>query len=353
VGKVVKIIAASLALIMAFGVLASCESGDNPSGPANEGVSSVALGGAVDIYNTPIKISVISISTAGVVSKLYQDAMKEQASLYPNVTLEFKDSEYNPNRQITLIEEAITQGFNAIILEAMDPVATNEAIEQAERAGIPVLTVNGAQPSALHSMNIAGAPYFAGWESARLLDEMTRGQPDRTCIILDAPAALKISANMGTGFQEYIEQKTDIRLLEPAIGIENFLAENAQTAMRDMLTKYGPGEITMVYCASDDFAVGALNAIDQAGRTGEILMFAMMGYPPGLEAVRDGRMTGTMFNDTYTQSAYLFYNALYFISVGLTAYTAGYSVTPRVEMPLFPVTAENVDFMIAISRYGS
>ena len=357
--KTVKIIALLIAFVMAFGMLAACESEKKDEQPPtdaagnNSGGGLAPLGNGKDLYTDTIKISVISISTAGVVSRLYQNAMLEQATRYPNVQLDFKDSEYNPNRQITLIQEAITQGFDAIILEGMDPVATNGAIEEAERAGIPVLTVNGAQPTTLHSLNIAGAPYFAGWESGRLLDEMTRGQSNRTAIILDAPPMLKPSANMGTGFEDYITTMSDIKLLEPAIGIENFLAENAQTAMRDMLTKYGPGEITMVYCASDDMAVGALNAIDQAGRAGDLLVFGMMGYPPGLEAVRDGRLTGTMFNDTYSQSAHLFYSALYFISTGLTAYTAGYTETPRVEQPLFPVTSENVDYMIAISRYGS
>ena len=47
---------------------------------------------------------------------------------------------------------------------------------------------------------------------------------------------MKPGARMGTGFEEYIEQNTDIQIIEK-IPIENWSADVAQTSMRDMLTK--------------------------------------------------------------------------------------------------------------------
>jgi ribose transport system substrate-binding protein len=191
--------------------------------------------------------------------------------------------------------------------------------------------------------------YNNGWKSGEILAGMTGGEG--TAIILDAPAVQKPAARMGNGFEDYIDQKTNIKLIEPPIGIDNWSAENAQTAMRDMLGKYGPGEITMVFCANDDIAVGAMNAIDQAGRTGDILLWGFMGYPAGLEGVKSGRMTGTMFSDVYVQYSMLFYIMMYNISTGTTSYTAGYTETPYIEMPMFPVTADNVDEIMITSRW--
>ena len=363
--KMVKIIAVFLAFAMIASLLASC---DKPAAPApsasdnqnaapaptsNAGSSGStglgALPGGKDIYKDDIKICVISISTIGTINIMYQMALKDAAVRYPNVKLHFKDGEFNPNRQITLIEEAITQGFDCILLEAMSPFDLNDAIDKAEAAGIPVITTNAAEPFTVHSLHIAGADYSSGWRAGQELAKITGNKG--TAIVLDCPEVFKLGALMGTGFEEYVEKHTDIEILQ-SIPIDDWSAANAQTAMRDMLNKYGPGQITMVYCSSGDIANGAINAIEQAGRQNEgILIWGFMGYPMELEAIRDGRMTGTMFSDTYAQYTALFYLAMLHIATGLTSVTGGYTSTPMVEQPLHPVTKENVQDVMNFSGW--
>ncbi|MCL2124531.1 MAG: sugar ABC transporter substrate-binding protein [Oscillospiraceae bacterium] len=369
-----KIIAMLLVLVMAVGFIASCDkpkettntsnndntasNNDNSAGaPADPTASSGssgstgtgALPGGKNIYEDPIKISVISISTAGIVNRMYQMALNDQAVRYPNVILDYKDAEYDPSKQVTLIEEAITQKYDCIILECMDPVGVNEAIDKAEAAGIPVISTNAAEPFTVHSLHVAGADYSSGWKGGEELVKLAGNEG--TAVVLDCPASFKPGARMGTGFEDYITQNTNIRLIEQ-IPIENWDAAVAQTSMRDVLTKYGPGEITMVYCSSGDIANGAMNAIDAAGRADEgILIWGFMGYPMELEAIRDGRMAGTMFSDTYTQYAALFYIALNHIATGLTSITGGYTATPAIEQPMFPVTKDNVDDVMAFSGW--
>ena len=357
--KAKKIVALILAGVLMTGVLAACNSpqaatSDNSaqsnSAPDNSAPapSTGGLPGGKDIFNDPIRISVISISTAGVANRLYQMALNDQALRYPNVTLEYKDAEYDPSRQITLIQEAVTQGFDAVLIEAMDPVALNDAIDAAERAGVPVISTNAAQPTTTHTLHVRVEDYNCGWKSAEMLVGMSG--KEGTAIVLDAPAAQKPSARMADGFVAYIEQNTNIKVIEQ-IPIENWSADNAQIAMRDCLTKYGAGEITMVYCANDDIAQGAMNAIDQAGRTGEFLIWGMFGYPAGLEGVRDGRMTGTMLSNVYVQYSMIFYMIMQFIASGLTSVTANYEKTMYLELPLSPVTAENVNSAMIYSRW--
>ena len=353
--KHLRIIAILIVAVMAFGMLSSCESGANnspaapPSGDSGGGGFTGFTGGK-DIYNDQIKISVISISTAGQINRMYQMAMNDQLFRFPNVQVHFKDAEYDPGKQITLIDEAITQGYDCIVLECMDPAAAVDAVHRAEAAGIPVITANAAQPFSVNTLHVAGADYSSGWSGGQMLDQMTAGQPNRTAICLDAPAMQKPGALMGTGFEEYIAQ-SDITMLE-VIGIDNWSADNSQIAMSNMLAKYGSGEITMVYCASDDIATGAMNAIEQAGRQGDgILIWGMMGYPNALEAIRDGRMAGTNFSDTYAQYAAVFYYAMYFIATGIDAVEAGYTVTPMVEQPMFVVTKANVEEVMAFSGW--
>ena len=356
--KALKIIALLLVVIMAAGMLAACEKeepapsntpGTNDSDNAPAASTGLEPLKGKDIYNDPIKISVISISTAGIVNRIYQMAFNDQAVRYPNVQIDYKDGEYDPSKQITLIEEAITQGYDCIVLECMDPFALNDAVAKAERAGIPVMSTNAAEPQEVHSLHIAGADYSSGWAGGIELAKLSGNKG--TAIVLDCPAMMKPGARMGTGFEEYIQDHTDIEIIEQ-YPIENWSSDNAQIAMREALTKYGAGEITMVYCASGDIANGAMNAIDQAGRQGDgILIWGFMGYPMELDAIKEGKMAGTMFSDTYVQYSSLFYMCMNHIATGLTSVTGGYTSTPMVEQPMFPVTKDNIDDVMAVSRW--
>ncbi|MCL1827948.1 MAG: sugar ABC transporter substrate-binding protein [Oscillospiraceae bacterium] len=351
--KTKKILSLVLSVAMLTVIFAACADnsggGSGGSGSVAQEVANLGAGQVKDIYNDPIKIAQISISTAGIINQLVQLSYREQLYRFPNVSVVHWDAEYDPNRQVTLIQEAVTQGYDAIVIEAMDPFALNGAIEEAEKAGIPVISVNAAEPQTVHTLYMAGADYSSGWASAELMVGMSGNEG--TAIVLDCPPAMKPAARMGTGFEEYIQQKTNIRLIEQ-LGIENWSADNAQISMRDCLTKYGPGEITMVYCANDDIAMGAANAIDQAGRADEgIIVWGFNGFRNGLELVKEGKLAGTMFGDTYVQNATAFYFAMYAIATGLTGQTAGYTRTPVVEQPMLPVTQQNIDDVMAVSRW--
>jgi ABC-type sugar transport system substrate-binding protein len=122
--------------------------------------------------------------------------------------------------------------------------------------------------------------------------------------------------------------------------------------MTDLLTKYPTGQIQAVYCASDDIAAGALQAIEAAGRDKEgIIIYGNVGMLPVLQAIKDGKIYGTNFSDTYAHFYTAFHMALYFIATGTTSVTAGYTATPVVYDTLIPVNKDNVDYIMQISRY--
>jgi ABC-type sugar transport system substrate-binding protein len=304
------------------------------------------LGNGKDIFNEPIKIAHVALSTAGITNVLIQKGINEQLVLYPNVEVSYFDAMYDINKQISLINECVTQGFDAILIEPLDTEALNLTIMEAESAGVPVITVNTGA-SGLHTLHMQGSDYKAGWRSAEEMVKLAGGEG--TALVLDCPAEQKAIGLMGTGFEEYINQNTNIEILENQ-GIPNWSTENANTVMRDMLTKYS--DITMVYCASDDIALGAVQAIEAAGRDNEgIIVWGNCGYRPALEAIKSGKMAGSMFSDVYVQYSSALYFALYFISTGTTAVTAGYTETPIVDQAMTPVTVENVDEIMAVSRW--
>jgi hypothetical protein len=64
-------------------------------------------------------------------------------------------------------------------------------------------------------------------------------------------------------------------------------------------------------------------------------------------------MFGTYFSDGYLEYAVALYMTLHAIETGITAVSAGYTVTPIIDMPTVPTTAANVENVITDSRWGS
>ena len=77
----------------------------------------------------------------------------------------------------------------------------------------------------------------------------------------------------------------------------------AQQIVANALGQYGD-KVEVVFCNNDAMALGALQAIESAGRTvGEdIYLVGVDALSEALEDVLAGTMTGTVFNDHFSQS---------------------------------------------------
>ncbi len=329
---------------------AAPETGEAPAMPTTEmsEVGAGKLGNGKDINKEEINIAYIPISTAGQVNQVIDLLFEDVTLIYPNVKITSFDPQYDPNRQNTMIIEAVTSGYDAILALIMDPAASADAVTQAEQAGIPVITIDcGTQ--AVHTFHLQGTDYGTGLLAAEIVAEELGNKGNY--IVLDVPAEQKAIGRMGTAFIDYMNANTECVMLEDT-SIAMWSQENARIAMADHLTKYGPGEIQAVYCASDDLAGGALQAIEAAGRDKEgIILYGNCGYLPVLQAIKEGRMFGTNFTDTYARYYTAFHMALYFIQTGTTSVTAGYTATPAMYDTLIPVNKDNVDYFMEVSRF--
>ncbi|MDR3278080.1 MAG: sugar ABC transporter substrate-binding protein [Oscillospiraceae bacterium] len=359
--KFKKVLALTLALVMMIAVMAGCKAKveDEPSDPVPPPANGDVNPGAPaappamvgkDIFTENIKIAYITLAMAGIGNRMHELAFAQQSAFYPNLDFQFFDGNYDPNNQRAQIGECINAGYDAIMIECMDTNVAGPAILEAEAAGIPVITVNqGAD--VLHTLHIQGSDYAAGAQAARLLAAEIGGKGN--AVLLDVPAEQKASGRMGTGFEETLAKEfPDIKLIETQ-PIANWNQENANNAMRDILTKHpNAGDISIVYGVSDDVAVGAVQAIESAGRQNEgILVYGNMGYPNGLQAVKDGRMFGTGLSDIYLEDTSSLTFALFFIATGTTSITAGYTETPTVDMVVSPASPANIDLIIAASHW--
>jgi ABC-type sugar transport system substrate-binding protein len=187
-------------------------------------------------------------------------------------------------------------GYDGILLEAMDPAATKAPIEEAEAAGIPVITID-LNSNAVHTLHVQNDDYKSSVAAAVVVGEVLSGTGKY--ITLNGPAS-QIDVNQQVkGFVDSMKKSYPSMVHIKDIPIENWDAANANSKMSDALSEYP--QIDAVFAASDDLANGAIAAITKAGRQNEIKVYGSGAYPTGLKRIKQGTQFGTTFRDIYAE----------------------------------------------------
>lgn len=346
-----KFLALVLVALLALSFLTSCKSdssNDNnnaapPAAPVSKEVD------VRDLYTGEYRIAYIPLSLLGVLNVPITAAINEVLVQFPNIKVDSMEAGFDPNKQASLVNEAISQGYDAIILESADPAVLVNAVNAAEGAGIPVIAQN-LTIDTVHSGKVNMSDYEAGSDAAKNIARLCNNTGN--VIVLDGPVELASIRLMGKGCTDYIKNNTNMEILDIQY-IPNFSQELANTAMRDLLTKYPSGEIQAIYCCNDDEAIGAIQAINAAGRQGDnIVIWGYVGEETALNAIKEGTMAGTNFQDTYLIMVAELTLANYCIATRSTAGTLGLKATPVIPMSCPAVTKDNVDTYLAINRYS-
>ena len=87
------------------------------------------------------------------------------------------------------------------------------------------------------------------------------------------------------------EKCPDVKVV--ADQVANYVREPAIKFMEDMLQRFKPGEIQLVYAHNDDMALGAVTALEAAGRLSEVKVVGIDGENAAYDAIKAGKMVAT------------------------------------------------------------
>ena len=107
--------------------------------------------------------------------------------------------------------------------------------------------------------------------------------------VLDTAAAKDRFA----GLEASLAENTGVQLLDEQTA--NFSRQEALTVTETLLTKHGD-QVKGIWAANDDMALGALQALEQAGRT-DVAVVGIDAVPDALTAIENGTMTATVSSD--------------------------------------------------------
>ncbi len=205
--------------------------------------------------------------------------LRETAARY-NLDLIVNSGDWDLAKHQAQIENYIVQKVDAIIVCPCDSRGIGPAIQKANAAGIPVFTADiraegGKIVSQIASDNVAG-----GRAAAEYMAKLLQGRGE--VAIIDQPI-IQSTIERVRGFQEELVKYPGIKIVARPSG--EGVRDKAMKAAEDLLQ--GFPNLAGIFAINDDSALGALAAIESAGRKG-IVIVGYDAIPEARQAILRG-----------------------------------------------------------------
>lgn len=196
-------------------------------------------------------------------------------------------AEFDSDKQDAMVRQYIAQKVNALILAPCNSVVIGETILKANKAGIPVFTVDIANLSGKGKVvtHIASDNLAGGYLAGRLMFEALKG--NGKVVIINHPK-ITSTADRISGFREYLKERKGIEIVAEIPGWGQ--RSRAMAAMEDFLMMMP--DINGVFAINDDSAIGALQAIEAAGKAGKIAIVGYDATPEAQKYIVKGKIYG-------------------------------------------------------------
>jgi ribose transport system substrate-binding protein len=189
--------------------------------------------------------------------------------------------EWDLARQTSQVENFITQKLDAIIIAPVDTRGIVSAVEEANRAGIPVFTVDISSAGGHVTSHIASDNAQGGRLVGEYLAKLLGGRGD--IAILDQPTLASVIDRV-RGFREAIAQYPDIHIVA-APAVERGLRDVAKNKTDNLLQSHP--HLAAIFGSNDDCALGALASVRAAGKA-NIVIVGFDATPEARSAIADG-----------------------------------------------------------------
>jgi len=269
-----------LIVVMLFGVLSACAPAQPTEPASSEGAIKIGL---------TMKFDDLWLTTL-------RDAMTAYAESQPGVELIAVDSKEDVATQLGQVENFVAQKVDAIIIIPANTDAADPMTKAAQDAGIPLVYVNRIPSNLPEGVAYVGSDSIqAGIMQAEWLADKLGGKGN--VVIMNGDLAQEAAQKRTEGEKQVFAKFPDIKIIKEdtaswdrAQGLslmENWLATGDQ--------------IDAVASNNDEMAIGAIQAIEAAGKLGEILVGGVDASPNALEEMDKGRLNVTVFQNAKGQ----------------------------------------------------
>ncbi|MEC2057691.1 sugar ABC transporter substrate-binding protein [Peribacillus psychrosaccharolyticus] len=281
--KTKKIIGLLSITFLMLGLLAACGS-DQTSG-SKSGEKSIVVGAAMPVFDDKW------------LSYLY-DGIKEYDSEHDNVKVKMVDAKNDAGKQFSQVETFIVQQVDVILINPVETDAVGPMVDAANEADIPVVIVNRMPDEEVMKKiyaYVGSESIEAGTIQMEKVVELLGGKGN--VAILNGTLGQESVVNRTKGNKDVLKKNPDMKLVREQTG--DYQRSLGMTVMENWIQ--AGDEIDAIVANNDEMAIGAIMALEEANKRGDIIVAGIDGTIDALEYVKQGKLNISAFQDAYGQ----------------------------------------------------
>lgn len=225
-----------------------------------------------------------------------QDGMKQYEKSQENVEVIYVDAMNDANKQLSQVENFIQQKVDAIVLVPVDTTSAPNMVDKANQAKLPIVVVNRQYEG------VEAATAYVGSESIKAglmeMEEVVKLLNGKGNIaIMNGQMGHEAQIKRTEGNKQIIAKYPDMKVVLEGTG--EWDRAKGMTLMENWLQS--GNQINAVVSNNDEMAIGAIMALEAAGKLNNVVVAGVDATPDALEYVKAGKLKVTVFQNATGQ----------------------------------------------------
>lgn len=273
--KIIKVLAL-------LGVLAMVVTGCSLDSPGSNAPES---NGGSESGDVKVGISISTLNNPFFIDMLEGAEAAAEAAGY---TLISTDAQNDTSRQISGIEDMLQQDIDLLIINPTDSDGIVSAVESANAAGIPVITVDRVSNGGEVIAHVASDNVVGGEMAAQFIVDELGGSGK--VIELEGISGATSARDRGQGFHNVMGENDDMEVL--ASQAADFDRVQGLTVTENLLQRHP--DVEAIFAHNDEMALGALEALSAAGLSDQVIVVGFDAIDDAIESIEGGELTATI-----------------------------------------------------------
>ena len=284
-----------------------------------------------------IRVAYIARAQADSFAAWLANSIKEEAAKYPNIVVDVFDGQANDDVENSLIENAIINKYDVIIIQPNNGEAQRPYAEKVVAAGIICITTNARIAGIEGASSVDADPYKqAAVNAVAALEQIPQGA---NVVVLNGPPGNFHADERRRSWQvEFFDKRPDVKIVGEQIA--NWNKDEALSFMETWIQ--ANDKIDAVISMNDNMAAGALEATKGDAKFDNLLVYGVDGTAEACLLIKEGKMTSTCMQSAYDLSAKIL------DTVNKLVNKEAEQIDTDIDNPL--VTKENVDQYIEMYK---
>lgn len=298
----------------------------------------VSVFGAGQSEDDGIRIGILQKSRSDqyqiILNEAQENVLKELKASGKIINYFQFDAELDVQKQLNESDDLIAMGVDVIVMSTTDANGCAPIVTKCKEAGIPLVIVNAQTVNADEaSAIVCSDDVDAGEIMGNYIIERLGGKGVASGNVLQLEGDIGNTSQMGRdeGLKNTVYKEPHLTILESLTA--KWQRDEAMRITEDWLQKYP--EISAIAAENDNMAMGALNAVINAGRKDEIVIIGVDAIQDALLSIQNGELDATVFQNGKAQGA---------TSIEVAyAIASGQAYEKKTLIPFELVTKDNVD----------